>query len=392
MRVGIAIFTILNICVGFYVARQLTYYTQLSTLGKALLSSSVMMLFMIFIGSFYLSMHARTTGSIPPLVETFFEVGLSCLAYVNFVIVLVFSRDLLAVILKYTTSIPVLNFYSTTATILLLTGAALLMGMGHLVVRSGTRIVEKNIYAQNLPEQMEGFKIVHLTDMHIGSSTPAPRIYEAVQKAQELKGDMIVLTGDILDAFPQMHQGELEALASLSAPYGVYVVLGNHEYYWNAELAVEAFQKAGLRVLINETDSHVINGKIMQISGIPDPAAQAMGLDMPDFKVLSETLNEESFKILLAHQPVYADTAAQYQYDLQLSGHTHGGQFFPWNFLIGFFQKYPKGLYQVGALQLYVNQGTGYWGPPLRLGTFCEITSITLHSVPRSPPHAQEHL
>lgn len=378
MKIGIVIFTLLNVFVGFYVARQLTYHTQLNTVGKALLSSSIMLLFLVFIGSFYLSMHARTSGTIPPAVETFFEIGLTSLAYVNFVIVLVFARDILGVVVKYTTSFDSLKLYSTTATFIVLVSAALLMAVGHLVVRSGAKVKEQDIYISGLPEQFEGFKIVHLTDMHIGSSMPATRVREAITKAQALQGDIIVLTGDILDAFPDNYEQEFKDLATLSAPYGVYVVLGNHEYYWNADLAIKSFQKAGLRVLVNETDSQVVNGKILQISGIPDPAAAMAGLETPDFKTLQETLNEESLKILLAHQPVYADEAATYKYDLQFSGHTHGGQFFPWNFLIGFFQKYPKGLYQVGDMQLYVNQGTGYWGPPLRLGTYCEITLITL--------------
>ena len=89
-------------------------------------------------------------------------------------------------------------------------------------------------------------------------------------------------------------------------------------------------------------------------------------------------MQDGSFKILLAHQPFIADEASHYGFHLQLSGHTHGGQFFQWNFLIGFFQKYAKGLYRLKSMQLYVNQGTGYWGPSLRLGTYCELTQIVL--------------
>lgn len=380
MKFGIVIFTLLNAMVGLYVARQLTHFTQLGPTGKALLASSIMLLFMLFIGSFALSMQARMSGAIPPFIETLFEIGLTCMAYINFVIVLVFLRDFISIVLQYTSTFDTYKFYTSTASFLVLVSAALLMALGHVVVRVGPRVISEKIYYKNLPSQLEGFKIVHLTDMHIGATMPASRIWEAVKKAQAEKADMIVLTGDIIDAYPHLHQEEMKALGTLTAPYGVYVVLGNHEYYWNAQKSIEAFQSVGIRVLLNETDSQVVNGQIIQVSGIPDPAAVMLQMETPNFKTLQETLNEESFKIFLAHQPFVADEAAQFGFDLQLSGHTHGGQFFPWNFLIGFFQKYPKGLYQVGNMQLYVNQGTGYWGPPLRLGTVCEITSITLHS------------
>jgi predicted MPP superfamily phosphohydrolase len=209
---------------------------------------------------------------------------------------------------------------------------------------------------------------------------PLQFVEKLVQLTHEVKADLVVYTGDILDGSAVRHLNELELLRSVPAPLGNFYVTGNHEYYWQGDQALAAFRSIKFNVLMNEVVNIKRGNDLLQIAGTPDPAAKGFGLEGPNFEKVKHDFEANSFKILLAHQPFQAPQANAIGVDLQLSGHTHGGQFFPWNFLIGFFQKYPKGLYTVGNLSLYVNQGTGYWGPSLRMGTYCEVTEITLRA------------
>jgi hypothetical protein len=145
---------------------------------------------------------------------------------------------------------------------------------------------------------------------------------------------------------------------------------------------LKAFRNLDFHLLLNETENISVKGSTLQIAGVPDPAAKMTSMEGPNFEKLKGQFRDGSFKLLLSHQPNLAPLAAETGFQAQLSGHTHGGQFFPWNFLIGLFQRYAKGLYNIEGLKLYVNQGTGYWGPSLRLGTYCELAEITLRKLP----------
>jgi predicted MPP superfamily phosphohydrolase len=209
-------------------------------------------------------------------------------------------------------------------------------------------------------------------------------------KLRREKYDILVMTGDIVDCDPVRYLENLWGLKELDAPEGVYYCTGNHEYYWGFEKIRKVFEGTKIQVLQNETASLTRGQDQISITGLPDPVskyfpkARAFSWDEIPPAVLPE------YRILLAHQPYLADEAVHKGFQLQLSGHTHAGQFFPWNFLILFFQKYSKGLYRIKKnkgekgledLWLYVNQGTGFWGPPTRLGTYGEITIIELTAV-----------
>jgi predicted MPP superfamily phosphohydrolase len=220
-----------------------------------------------------------------------------------------------------------------------------------------------------LPPAWDGLRLLHITDLHISNSLPVSFVEKLVAEIQKLKADLIVYTGDILDSQAIRHLSEFGLLKTIRPPLGNFYVPGNHEYYWEIDQGLAAFRSIDFTVLVNETATLQRDNQLLQISGIPDPAALM-------FK--EGQLEPGSFRLMLSHQPSLADKTCDLGYQLQLSGHTHGGQFFPWNFLIGFFQKYAKGLYRIKNMQLYVNQGTGYWGPSLRMGTYCEITEIIL--------------
>ncbi len=120
------------------------------------------------------------------------------------------------------------------------------------------------------------------------------------------------------------------------------------------------------------------NGKTISLSGASDPMARFFSLPAPQYEKLNEESSVADFRIILCHQPNQADLVKKFPFHLQLSGHTHRGQFIPWSLMIRIFQKYTGGLFQLNQLKLYVNQGTGFWGPPDRFGTYCEITDIEI--------------
>ena len=241
---------------------------------------------------------------------------------------------------------------------------------------------ELRIALPGLPPALAGTTIVQLTDLHIGATKSRSFAKDVVRSTNALAPDVIVITGDLVEGRFGSDREDTLPLADLRARLGVFMVTGNHEYYsglreWRPEL-----QRLGIRVLRNE---HVVidpeqgggwvlagiedwNGGSIEPDGGPDLARALAGHD-PTRPV-----------ILLSHQPRAIYPAAQAGVALVLSGHTHGGQIWPFANLVRLQQPFLQGLHRVGQTQLYVSPGTGYWGPPMRLGTRAEITRITLVS------------
>jgi predicted MPP superfamily phosphohydrolase len=195
-----------------------------------------------------------------------------------------------------------------------------------------------------------------------------------------LQADLIAVTGDLVDGDVAHLAGHTAPLAELSSRHGTFFVTGNHEYYSGERAWTEELERLGLRVLKNE---HVVlkhNGASLVLAGVTDVSAHHFDpKQRSDPKgALAGAPSEAAARILLAHQPSSAPAAAQAGFDLQLSGHTHGGQFWPWNYFIKYFQPFAQGLHRLKDLWVYVNRGTGYWGPPTRFGVPSEITRIRL--------------
>lgn len=362
----------------FYVAHQLTRFTDLSFGATA-----AVIIFLIFIFGLVLSMPlyfwSERRLKHEPWHDSFFSAAHFGMAYINFLVTFVILRDIFAFIARYAgDSFYVDSLYGTNALGLMLVLPFICILLGTITVRVGPRVKSVKVFFPQLPDDLEGFTILHITDLHISSSLPVAFVKKLTDAVQKIKSDMVVYTGDILDSQAVRHLDEFALLQKVSAPFGVYYVPGNHEYYWQVDQALAAMRSTGATVLINETALVNKGSAHLQVAGIPDPAALQFGLEGPDFKKLLGQSRSDAFRLILSHQPSLADVATTAGFHLQLSGHTHGGQFFPWNFLIGFFQKYSKGLYRIKNMQLYVNQGTGYWGPSLRLGTYCELTEIVL--------------
>lgn len=250
---------------------------------------------------------------------------------------------------------------------------------GLFQVNTGPFVEMEDIPLKNLPPEFEGFRIVQISDLHLSPTIKRPYAEKVVHMVNELKPDLIALTGDFVDGTVDELRNDAAPLAQLSAPHGVWFVTGNHEYYWNPYAWMEEFRKLGARVLVNEHEIIRKGSDAIVLAGVSDYSTRHS--NRPDAfspKKALEGAPAGLVKILLAHQSVSYKEAHAAGFNLQLSGHTHAGQYFPYTLLIRFFQRYYKGLNNHDGMWVYVNTGTGYWGPPLRAGVPAEISLLTL--------------
>ena len=266
---------------------------------------------------------------------------------------------------------------ATAWLVLALTAAATVVGF--LNARRTAAVVNVSVPIANLPPQLEGFTIVQISDIHVGPTIKRPYLQAIVDKVNTLHPDVVAITGDLVDGSVRQLAAHTEPLAQIKARHGAYFVTGNHEYYSNAHEWIEEVRRLGLTVLMNE---HVVlshEGAGLVLAGVTDFTAHQFDPGhRSDPHAAIENAPAGSPRILLAHQPRSAAAAAEAGFDLQLSGHTHGGQFFPWNFFVPLQQPYVAGLNRLHKLWIYVSRGTGYWGPPKRLLAPSEITRVML--------------
>ena len=220
-----------------------------------------------------------------------------------------------------------------------------------------------------LPAAAEGYTIAQLTDVHIGPILGERFAARVVAKVNALAPDLIVMTGDLVDGRIDELRRHVEPLRDLTARDGVYAVTGNHEYYWNARAWLEHLSSFGIRILRNE---HTTIRGAFELAGVDDSTATE---DVP--RALAGC-DPALPVVLLAHHPRTVTRAVAAGVDLQLSGHTHGGQLLPLGWLSRLFEPRVAGLARFGATWLYVSEGTGFWGPPMRVGTSSEIALVTL--------------
>jgi uncharacterized protein len=256
---------------------------------------------------------------------------------------------------------------------------------GMIIARRRPRIVEIMIPVVDLPHALHGFSIAQISDVHVGPTIKRGFVEGIVRRVNDLKVDLIAVTGDLVDGSVQQLSAHTAPLAGLTARHGAYFVTGNHEYYSGERAWTEEIRRLGLRVLKNE---HVVlkhDGASLILAGVTDYSAHhfdpAQRSD-PEAAMRGAPVDAGA-RVLLAHQPSSAMAAAEAGFDVQISGHTHGGQFWPWNLFIHFFQPFSSGLHRLKNLWIYVSRGTGYWGPPNRFGVPSEITRIRL--VPATP-------
>jgi hypothetical protein len=304
--------------------------------------------------------------------------GLLAMGFFSSLLVLTLARDVLLLVLTLTGAVgPALVRNSAVGVPLL---ALAVTAIGFVNARRLARVVRIDVPIAGLPQELAGYAIAQISDIHVGPTIKRAYLNAIVNKVNSLKPDAIAITGDLVDGSVQRLALHTEPLARLSAPDGAFFVTGNHEYYSGAEQWIAEVRRLGLRVLLNE---HVIRRRgeaSLMIAGVTDFTAQHFNpAHKSDPHLAAAGAPEDvAVKVLLAHQPRSAPAAADAGFDLQLSGHTHGGQFFPWNLFVPLQQPFVAGLNRVRSLWVYTSRGTGYWGPPKRFGAPSEITLVRL--------------
>ncbi len=268
--------------------------------------------------------------------------------------------------------------------------ATSLIGFANARRTAGVKHVDVPI--SGLPAALNGFTIAQLSDIHVGPTIKRGYIQRIVEAVNGLGADVIAITGDLVDGSVPELRDHIAPLADLRARHGTFVVTGNHEYYAGAPAWITELRRLGLTVLLNE---HVLlqgrakrgaqtdeeeNANSLVLAGVTDFTAghfDAAHASDPHGSLVGAP-PEATTRILLAHQPRTAPAAADAGFALQLSGHTHGGQFFPWNLFVPLQQPFTAGLHKLSDMWVYVSRGTGYWGPPKRFGAPSEITLVRL--------------
>jgi len=224
------------------------------------------------------------------------------------------------------------------------------------------------------------YKILQLSDIHIGGLINAAFIKDIVNRVNACNPDLVVITGDLVDIDMKKAHNILEEFKALKSKYGTYYIVGNHEYFHGIETIIQRVKDLGIRVLENENIYIGEKGKGFNLAGVYDLFGYRAEKFLPDITTALQKRDTFSPTILLAHQPKFLQEINDSQkVDLVLSGHTHGGQLYPFRFLVSLHQPYISGLHQHTPLtQIYVNKGTGFWGPPMRLGASAEITQVIL--------------
>ena len=322
----------------------------------------------------------------PPLADVLTWVGLLFMGLFSSLLVLTLARDAGLLLLWLADAVapghlPLEGLRIASAEAVPLLGLLVTL-LGFLNARRTAAVVKVDVPIKGLPPALQGFTLVQLSDIHVGPTIKQPYLRRIVDKVNALNADVVAITGDLVDG----KVGELAAhtapLADLKSRHGTFFVTGNHEYYSGAHAWVDELRRLGLTVLMNQ---HVViqppghGDKPLVLAGVTDYSAghfDPAHRSDPEAALRGAPLN--AVRVLLAHQPRSAPAAAKAGFDLQLSGHTHGGQFYPWNLFVRFQQPFTAGLHKLQNLWVYTSRGTGYWGPPKRFGAPSEITFLRL--------------
>lgn len=256
--------------------------------------------------------------------------------------------------------------------------AAVFMAVGVFNARRTARVREVEVPVPGLPAALQGFTIAQISDIHVGPTIKGPYLQAIVDAVNRLNADAVAVTGDLVDGRVQDLAPHVAPLARLSSRHGTFFVTGNHEYYNGADEWIAELERLGVQVLLNQ---HVVlrhDGAQLVMAGVADTSAHHFDprhRSDPQ-RAIAGAPTDAGLRVLLAHQPRSAEAAAQAGFDVQLSGHTHGGQYWPWTLFVRLQQPYTAGLHRLNQLWVYTSRGTGYWGPPLRFGAPSEITRL----------------
>ena len=332
----------------------------------------------------------------PPLPDAWRWIGLISMGWFSSMFVLTLARDAglaLTWAVQWAAGVqvdwPGTQRWSAVAVALL---ATLVTTIGFFNARRTARVQTVAVPIAGLPPALIGFTIAQLSDIHVGPTIRRGYIQRIVDVVNRLEADAIAITGDLVDGSVAELRDHIAPLADLRARHGTFVVTGNHEYYAGAHAWIDELRRLGLTVLLNEhvllaarrakgaqTDEEV-GAMTLLLAGVTDYTAvhfDATHASDPQ-AALAGAPEAVTTRVLLAHQPRSAPAALEAGFQLQISGHTHGGQFFPWNLFVPLQQPFTAGLNRLEGMWVYTSRGTGYWGPPKRFGAPSEITLLRL--------------
>ncbi|MBI2519735.1 MAG: metallophosphoesterase [Bdellovibrio sp.] len=246
--------------------------------------------------------------------------------------------------------------------------------VGGIVNMQPPTIFDIKIPLKMMPDDLKNFKIVQISDIHIGPLLGREFLEDLVSRVNQLKPSLIAITGDLVDGRVSQIGSAIEVLSHLKSEYGTYFVSGNHEYYSGHDEWMKFLKQLGIKILENENDFLQVGNATVLIGGVPDYRTSPVKGD--PHRAIFHVRGKADLSVLMSHQPLKCDEARKAGFNLQLSGHTHAGQFHPWTWVVKLIYPYVKGLNDHMGMWIYVNQGTGFWGPPIRLGTKSEITQF----------------
>lgn len=307
--------------------------------------------------------------------------GLLALGMLSSLFVLGLLRIVLLPILDWFVA-PITHWPESTAWMVAILAFIVTAG-GLVMARMRPGVVEVDIPIDGLPQDLYGFRIAQITDIHVGPTIRRGYLQRIVDQVNALQADLIAVTGDVVDGDVPTLQDHVAPLRHLKAREGVALVIGNHELYSGAEHWVHEFRRLGLRVLLNEHFVVRRNEATLAVAGVTDHSTGRFHSQLacdPHAAIAGPGATAD-VRLLLAHQPVTAPAGADAGYHLALHGHTHGGQWWPWNHFVRMQQPVVKGLHRFGRMWSYTSVGTGYWGPPKRHFR-SEITLLTLRPGP----------
>ncbi|MFE9689769.1 metallophosphoesterase [Micromonospora sp. NPDC005806] len=259
--------------------------------------------------------------------------------------------------------------------------AAGVTGYGVRTAMGPPQLDRVQIPLAKLPRSMDGLRIATVSDIHLGPLRGRSHTERIVAMINRLDADLVAVVGDLVDGSVAELGAAAEPLRDLRSRYGSFFVTGNHEYYSGVEEWVREVDRLGLRVLQNERQEIQARGGVLDLAGVNDVTAAGTGLAAPaDYAAALGDRDPSRPVVLLAHQPVAAHEAAKFGVDLQLSGHTHGGQMVPFNLLVKLQQPVVSGLGEVDGTKVYVTNGAGFWGPPVRVGAPPQVTLVELRA------------